>query len=70
MPIEQAQWYTLSATINGRVSCYGCGGKRSVTHTTSNGAKIVVEFKKSLESTNETDLNRGQIPELFFSVEL
>ena len=67
MPIEPAQWYTLSATINGPSSWYGINGKREVTTTMENGAKMVVEFEKAPESTNKTDVNRGQFPELIFT---
>ena len=68
MPIEPAQWYTLSAKItNGPKSWYGNEGKREVTHTMANGAKIVIEFEKSSNDAHRSDVNRGQIPELTFT---
>ena len=67
MPIEPAQWYTLSAKINGPRSWDGRNGKSKVTTTMANGAKIVIEFEKSREDTYGTDVEEGQIPELIFT---
>ncbi|CAL2043031.1 unnamed protein product [Caenorhabditis brenneri] len=61
--IQPNHWHVVSAKISGPSSDCGANGK---SHVDCDG--VVFQFRNSIVSNNGTDVNVGQIPELYYQL--